>query len=459
MSRNNIDTTALNPEKISQKLEQISLNSVRKILPDRAIIQACKNAGYKYRQRKITPIVTVLHMIMAAIWQEESFNASWQVLWATLVSWFPSTNRKSSSRATVSNARARLPFEFWKKLFKFISKQAQDLSKQHDKCRCLRVVLLDGTCISMPGNLKLFDEFGTVKAKHGQCKYPLVRMVTLCLANTMTVIAYNLGLYNEDETKLAFPLLKSLKKGDLLLADRHFAAAHFYFYYKSLGLEFLTRAHQCLKISRVKRIKSYSRNDFIGWLKINKNYRQKDPEPPAKIMVRFIRTVVRVRGERKAVWLVSSLLDDKLYPAKEIAELYSKRWRIETLFREVKINFSADVLRSKTPEGIRKEITARLVAINVVRTIMLEAAIENGVDPIRISFAHAVRAIISFAPALASEPLWKLLEIYEAMLTEIASHLVPERPGRNEPRMLTRERKHYPKLKVTRYQWRKRNAA
>jgi len=90
---------------------------------------------------------------------------------------------------------------------------------------------------------------------------------------------------------------------------------------------------------------------------------------------------------------------------------------------------------------------------------MLEAAIESGVDPIRISFAHAVRTIISFAPALSSEPLWKLLEIYEAMLKEIASQLVPERPGRNEPRMVTRERKHYPKLKVTRYQWRKRNAA
>ena len=161
-------------------------------------------------------------------------------------------------------------------------------------------------------------------------------------------------------------------------------------------------------------------------------------------MVRFIQTVVRVRGERKVVWLVTSLLDDKLYPAKEIVELYGRRWRIETLIREVKINFSADVLRSKTPEGVRKEITARLVAINVVRTIMLEAAKDYGVDPVRISFSHAVRAIISFAPALASEPLWKLLEIYKAMLTQIASHLVPERPGRNEPRIVTRGRKHYP---------------
>jgi hypothetical protein len=459
MSKKGIDTSAENPEKISDKLEQISLNSIRKVLPDRAIVQACKAAGYNYRQRKITPIVTVLHMIMAAIWPEDSFNASWQVLWATLVSWFPFLNGKSPSRGTISNARARLSFEFWKKLFGFVSKQAQHLSKQYDRWRGHRVVLLDGTCVSMPGNSELFGEFGRATGYHGQCKYPLARLVTLCIAHTMTVLDYAIGRYDQDENMLARRILTSLNKGDLLVADRHFAAAHFYWHYKSLGLEFLTKAHQRLKISRIKRIQSYSRNDFIGWLKINKNYRRKDTQLPERIMVRFMRIVVRERGERKVVWLVSSLLDDKLYPATEIVELYGKRWRIETLFREVKVNFSADVLRSKTPEGIRKEITARLVAINVVRTIMLEAAIEKGIDPIGISFAHAVRAIISFAPALASEPLWKVLEIYEAMLTEIASHLVPERPGRNEPRAITREPKHYPKLKTSRELWRKSYAA
>lgn len=459
MYKNTIGTSPENSEKISDRMEQVAFNSIRKALPDSAIRKICKDIGYKYRDRMITPIIIVLHMIMSAIWPEESFNASWQVLWTTLVSWFPCLKGRSPSRGTVSNARARLPFEFWKRLFKFISRQAQDLSGQYDRWRGHRVVLLDGTCISMPGNLELFEEFGTATGFHGQCNYPLARLVTLCIANTMMVLDYALGRYDQDENSLARPLLKKLRKSDLLLADRHFAAAHFYFYYKSIGLEFLTKAHQRLKISRIEPIKSYSRNDFIGWLKINKNYRREKPELPARIMVRFIKASVRSRGERKAVWLVTSLLDNKLYPACEIVHLYGKRWRIETLFREVKINFSADVLRSKTAQGVRKEITSRLIAINLVRTIMLEAAIANGVEPIRISFIHAVRAIISFSPALASEPLWKLLPIYQAMLSEIASHVVPERLGRNEPRMVTRERKHYPKLKITRDQWRKKNAA
>jgi hypothetical protein len=454
-----IGANGQNSEKISSKIERITFNSIRKALPDEVIIKICKDIGYKYRDRMITPIVIVLHMIISAIWPEESFNASWQVLWAAFVSRFPSLSGRSPSRGTISNARARLSIEFWKKLFEFVSKQAQALSERYDKWRGLRVVLVDGTCVSMPANSELFDEFGSATGPYGRCKYPLARLVTLCIANTMTVLDYAIGCYNQDENTLARRILANLKKGDLLIADRHFAAAHFYHYYSSIGLEFLTLAHQRLKISRIKRITSYSRNDFLGWLEINKNYRRKDTSLPPKIMVRFIRTVVRIRGKRKEVWLVTSLLDAAVYPAKEIAELYSRRWRIETLFREVKISLSADVLRSKTGAGVRKEIAARLAALNLVRTTIVEAAIENGIDPVRVSFVHAVRAIINFAPALAVAPIWMLLEIYGAMLTEIASHLVPERPGRNEPRMVTRERKHYPKLKITRAEWRKANAA
>ncbi|KKK92805.1 hypothetical protein LCGC14_2699250, partial [marine sediment metagenome] len=94
-----------------------------------------------------------------------------------------------------------------------------------------------------------------------------------------------------------------------------------------------------------------------------------------------------------------------------------------------------------------------------VHTIMLEAAIANNVDVSRISFIHTVRAIIAFAPALALQPPEQLPMIYRAMLCEIASHLVPLRKGRLEPRRLAHNPKAYPLLKTTRAQWRKQNAA
>jgi len=448
-----------NSPAISQKIVASTLNTIQQLLPESKIRQICHQVGYTYRDRVLTPAVTVLHMILAVLWPEESFNASWQVQWAAVTSRYPHLQGQSPSRGTVSKARSRLPLVLWEQLYASISQKAQALAEAFAYWRGHRVVLLDGTCVSMPDEPALREAFGTNTGYHGRGRYPLARVVTLCLAGTMTVISYALGGYRQDETKLAYSILHTLKKGDLLVGDRRFAAAHYYWHYLSLGLEFLTRAHQRLKVSHIRRVHSSSRNDFLGWLTINKTYRRKNPGLPQKILVRFIQATVRIRGKRRVLWLATSLLDDRRYPAAEIVQLYGRRWRIETVFEQLKIRLSADVLRSGSPDGVRKELAARCIALNIVHSIMLEAASRHRVDPMRISFAHAVRAILMFSPALACEPIFKLPQIYEALLLEIADHVVPERLGRNEPRAIRREHKHYPALRLTRAQWRKRYAA
>lgn len=459
MRSNSIGTGLKNSETISEQLEQVTLNAVRNVMTDELIEQSCEEIGYHFRHRKITPVVSVLHMIMSALWPEASFNACWQALWDHFISWFPDLKGHCPSRGRVAEARNRLPLALWQRLFEKLSRHAQALAKNHDTWKGHRVVLADGTCVSMSDTPPLRQTFGVNTGYHGPGRYPLARLVTLCLGGSRTIIDYALGGYRTGESALICPILKSLRQGDLLLADRHFAAAHFYVYYQSLGLEFLTRAHQRLKIYRIKRHLNYAANDFVGRLNINKLYRRRDPSLPASLDVRFIKASLRIRGRQEAVWFVTSLLDAALYPAREIIALYAQRWRIETLFREVKATLSADVLRSQSPDGIRKEILARLVALNVVRSIILEASAVTGVDPLRISFVHTVRAILSFSPALARAPLFMLPKIYQAMLTEIASHVVPLRPGRQEPRAIRRDRKHYPALKTTRAQWRRQNAA
>ena len=204
---------------------------------------------------------------------------------------------------------------------------------------------------------------------------------------------------------------------------------------------------------------SYGANDFVARLKIGDVYRRKNPEMPKYIKARFIRIETRIHGKYQRIWLVTSLLDADKYPASEIAGLYLKRWRIEALFRQFKIDLSADILRSKSSNAVYKEIAARICAINIVHIIMLEAAVANNVDITRISFVHAVRVIIAFAPALAMQPVEQLPMTYRAMLCEIAAHLVPLRPGRLEPRRLAHDPKHYPRLKTTRAQWRKQYVA
>jgi len=442
----------------SANLESIPLKSIRKVLPDTTIHDACRQVNYNYRNRFITPVVTVLHMILAAIWPEESFNAAWQLSWASFVANCPSMAGKSPSRGTVSNGRKRMPFEAWKKIAAWLSEQGQAYSDKLDQWRGHRVVAVDGTCITVANTKELCDTFGLSNGSTGPRLYPLIRMVCLSIVETMVIISYNIGGYRTDENALLKPILKTLRKGDILLADRHFAGSNLYWLYMQNGLEYLTLAHQKLKVSRLKKVWSYGENDFVAKLNIGDVYRRKNPDMPKCILARFIHVETRVRGKHQHVWLVTSLLDDK-YPADEIAGLYLKRWRIETLFRQFKIELSGDILRSKSVDAIYKEIAARVCAVNIVSTIMMEAAITNNVDVTRISFIHTIRAIIAFAPALVTGSARRKSKIYDAMLCEVASHLVPSRPGRLEPRRLAHDPRTYLRLTTTRAQWRKQNAA
>src|SRR4030043_423704 len=117
MPNKNIGRASKNHENISEKIEAITLNSIREVLPDKAIEDACNAAGYRHRQRVITPIITVLHMILAAIWPEESFAASWQILWTSFSSMFIEHGGKSPSLGSVARRGIGLLLEWGRGFF------------------------------------------------------------------------------------------------------------------------------------------------------------------------------------------------------------------------------------------------------------------------------------------------------------------------------------------------------
>ncbi len=279
MSEKDFGKNSIKALRIHQKLESSILNSIRKVLPDTIITRICDECQYHFRNRKITPIAVVLHYIISAIWPEESFNACWQVLWAGACGNHPEISGKCPARGSVSVARNRMPKEVMFKVFNWISQQSQKLADSFSRWHSHRVVLVDGTCLSMSDEPELHKEFGAPTVCQGKTKYPVARLVGLCLSNTMTVIAYNIGKYRSDENELLKPLLKKLQKGDLLLADRHYAGANLYWRYAQNGLEYLTRVHQKLKLSRIKPVCVYSRNDFIGYIETGRENRRVPGKP------------------------------------------------------------------------------------------------------------------------------------------------------------------------------------
>src|SRR5437660_9701491 len=116
-------------------------------------------------------------------------------------------------------------------------------------------------------------------------------------------------------------------------------------------------------------------------------------------------------------------------------------WQIEVDIRSIKSTMQMDVLRCRTPEMVRKEIWAHLLAYNLLRTAMAVAAGENGLEPRQVSFKGAKQAVTAFAPKLEAARPKARPALIDAMLAVIAYHRVGDRPGRREPRARKRRRK------------------
>jgi hypothetical protein len=318
--------------------------------------------------------------------------------------------------------------------------------------RGLRLLALDGTTVSMPRNRELFERFGAHRARNTTARHPLARFSSLLAVGSSLILDYRFG---PGEIVSATPLLASLGCGDLLLADRGFAGGPTFARVYARGADFLMRKNARLIVPRLPVLRRLGREDFVTEIPMNEPARKLDPSLPGKVRCRIFRASWRApSGQRLAQWFVTSLLDPKRFGKRALARLYHERWRIETSYNEFKTLFHSDVLRSKTPDNVEKEMAAHVLAYQLVRRLIVAAARKHLKKPTEISFLDAARWTISFSRRMAASPAWALPILYQRLLDTIAASDVDARPGRIEPRALARDRRHYPSLRTPRLLWR-----
>ena len=131
-------------------------------------------------------------------------------------------------------------------------------------------------------------------------------------------------------------------------------------------------------------------------------------------------------------------------------KIYEARWDVELDLKHIKTTLGMDILRSKTPEMVRKEIYVYLLAYNLLRTIMWQAGTQKKVNPLRISLQGTRHHLRNFISELKDATKRARQQLYQIMLTLIAHKLIPSRPGRVEPRVRKRRPKSYPLMQQPR---------
>lgn len=395
------------------------------------------------------------------LWQMLGLNVSCRTVVRQLQAMFVLEGRPAVDERTGAycQARERLPEPLFAAALK-LSAQVADQRVAADTALQGRVVkVCDGTTLSLPDTPENQKDYPQTSSQKPGCGFPVLHLLVAWSARGGGVLDHVKGDYHHSEMRLLHQLLPALTPKDIVIYDR--AAGHY------VACALLCQ-HGTDLISRVKvRQIDWRRGQRLGpnerrvvW----KKGRPKSPyltaqewaALPAEIAVRVIRIQVKQKGFRtRELALVTTLLDAVAYPAAEIAAAYLRRWRLEMCLDDLKTTLGLDALRCKSPAMVHRELLALLIAHNLARAVMAEAARAHAVPLERLSFTGTLDTLRSFCGASAQAPRAALRRLLWAeMLRIIAADKVPLRPDRCEPRAVKRRPKNYPRLTLPRHLYR-----
>ena len=166
---------------------------------------------------------------------------------------------------------------------------------------------------------------------------------------------------------------------------------------------------------------------------------------PDTLKVRELHFSIRAAGQRtKNVTVVTTLLNSKAYPKAKVAQLYGLRWQVEVYLDHVKTTLKMEMLQAHSPEMVRKEIYVHLIAYNLLRYLMWQAAEGNGDDPLRLSVQGARQSFNQYRDLLANADRLRCDRYHLLLLSMVSKTIVPLRPDRHEPRKRKRRPKAFP---------------
>jgi hypothetical protein len=250
-----------------------------------------------------------------------------------------------------------------------------------------------------------------------------------------------------------------LRPGDVLLADRGFCN------WALLAQCLQRNLHAVFRVKGIRRSdfrhgKRLSRNEhLVPWRKSWTPSKTVTPQEwallPEILTLRLVRCRMDIPGFRtRQVILVTTLLDSVKYPPEALSALYFRRWAMELSLRNLKTTLQMEHLSCKNPGNLEREIRMHFLVHNLVRRLMLEAARRHRVALERISFAGSLATARRYGEALLqTRSKRQRCKLVDELLSVLASDLVPDRPGRREPRAVKRRPKPYQFLTCHRHKF------
>jgi hypothetical protein len=350
---------------------------------------------------------------------------------------------ESPHRSTLCVARQRLGVAPVRHLFLQVARPLARPETPGAFYRGLRLMGVDGTVLDVPDSEANAAVFARPSAgPRGEGAFPQVRKLSLVELGTHVEVALVVRSSAHGEQSLIDGLIRHLKSDMLLLWDRGFFSYELWQRMNSHGVKVLARVKSQLILRPIRHL---SDGSYLAKIYKSSYDRTKDR---GGIVVRVIRYTLddpqRV-GHGEEHVLITNLLNEELYPAKELIILYHERWEEEQVFDEQKTHqdprraTKPAHLRSETPAGVIQEIYALSLGHFVIRALMFEAAATVNLDPDWLSFTGCFQILKCRLPECESTTSARFEAWYEAVLWEMQRERTDPRRNRVNPRVIKRK--------------------
>jgi hypothetical protein len=407
-----------------------------------------------------TPLVTLRVFLGQVLSADHSCRAAV----ARLVAYRVARKERACSAETSAycQARKRLPEKFFSQIARQTGRQLDASAKAGWLWKNRPVYIFDGATVSMPDTYENQKAYPQPPQQKPGLGFPLMRIAAIFSLACGAVLEVGMCRYagkGQSELALLRQLWSIFQPGSIMLADRLMCAWTELVMLKQRGVDSVCRftSHRKTDFRRGKRL---GKDDHIvTWHKPTKPRSIDMPTYntlPDSLIIRECRVPIAQPGFRvKVVVIATTLLDHIAYPPTELAELYRARWHAELDLKSLKQTMQMDVLRCKTPELVRKELWTHILAYNLIRTILAQAAHKHHLEPRSLSFKGAIQTLEAFQPVIAlqgEQDSGRRLSLYQDLLDAIATHRVADRPDRYEPRVRKRHAKNFAYMRKPRTQ-------
>lgn len=450
-----------------EELESSKGLPFRELLSAERISAVLERCGVEFRDRIYTPMVTLWAFLSQVVARKDS---SCEDAVSRVLADRVAHGQKPCSTDTSSycKARGRLPEQVFSGL---ALETGQDLHRQARPewlCKGRPVVVADGSTATMEDTPENQAEYPQSKNQKPGLGFPILRFVVLLSLSVGTVLECAIGACRGKKTgeqSLFRTTWAALKPGDILLGDRLYDCFRDIAMLKARGIDVVFGKKQSRRCDFRSGRKLGPDDHVVTWKKPKYDASRFESKEewkslPEEMEMREVRVTLRRKGYRtRVVVVVTTLLDAEEYSAKELTDLFRQRWHCELDLRSIKQALGMHHLSCKTPEMVRKELWMYVLAYNLIRVRMAQAAAVHGVVPRSLSFMAAKIHIHNFAPHLSTTSGAEHRRIEAELLQAIARCRVAKRPGRKEPRAVKKRATKYRYLTKPRSQARKQLTA